>query len=96
MSILREKLVREHIENHYPNATMVHYDDADSDLVFYHTKQLQKVDEDWFPLCCYKDRETGERCTAEERRSYIPIRREKQVQAKPRDLSCNRFVRFPA
>lgn len=60
MSILREKLVREHIENHYPNATMVHYDDADSDLVFYHTRQLQKVDEDWFPLCCYKDRETGE------------------------------------
>ena len=60
MSILREKLVREHIENHYPNATMVHYDDADSDLVFYHTKQLQNKLQVILPKKCRVDDRTYE------------------------------------
>ena len=54
MSILRDRLVAEHIENNYPDSKMVNYNDADSNLVFYDVHQLQDVDEDWFPLCCYQ------------------------------------------
>lgn len=57
MSILRDKLVAEHIENNYPNSKMVNYSDPESDLVFYDIDQLQEIDEDWFPLCCYKEKE---------------------------------------
>lgn len=56
MSVLRDKLVAEHIENNYPNSKMVNYSDPESDLVFYDVNQLQEIDEDWFPLCCYKEK----------------------------------------
>ncbi len=59
MSRLRDQLVREHIDRHYPNAHILHYDDPDSDLTFYSAEELATVDEDWFPLCSHKDKESG-------------------------------------
>ena len=60
MSILRNKVIDEHIEAYYPNAKIADYREKDSGLVFYSARELQNVDADWFPLCCYKDIETGE------------------------------------
>lgn len=55
MSTLREEIIRQHIQNNYPNAKIANYTDADSGLHFYTAEELQNVDEDWFPLCCYQD-----------------------------------------
>ena len=60
MSVLRDKIIREHIENNYPNAKIESYEAPDSDLRFYSVKELAELDGDWFPLCCYKDEERGE------------------------------------
>lgn len=59
MSILRDRVIEEHINKNYPNSKIVNYDDTDSDLVFYSSEELQMVEDDWFPLCCYKDSVTG-------------------------------------
>lgn len=58
MSILRDKFIDEHINKNYPNAKILNYNDTDSDLVFYSAEELQSVEDDWFPLCCYKDDKT--------------------------------------
>ena len=60
MSTLREKIIEEYIDKSYPNAKITNFDDSDSGLTFYRADELQNVDEDWFPLCCYKDEETGQ------------------------------------
>lgn len=59
MSVLRDKIIEGYIERNYPNSKIVTHDDPNSDLVFYTAQQLQSVDEDWFPLCCYKDPTDG-------------------------------------
>lgn len=59
MSVLRDRVIEEHINKNYPNSKIVNYDEVDSDLVFYSSEALQMVEEDWFPLCCYKDKVTG-------------------------------------
>lgn len=59
MSDLRTQLIQEHIDLNYPNAKIVNYDDPDSGLSFYTSEQLQDVDEDWFPLSCYRDPNSG-------------------------------------
>lgn len=59
MSVLRDKIIREHIENNYPNGTIVEYNGADSDLEMYEFDRLEEADDEWFPLCCYKDAESG-------------------------------------
>ena len=58
MSALRERVIEEHINKYYPNARILNYNDPDSDLVFYSAEELQNVDDDWFPLCCYIDEKT--------------------------------------
>lgn len=60
MSILRNKVIDEHIEYYYPNAEIADYRREDSGLTFYTAQELQNVDADWFPLCWYKSIETGE------------------------------------
>lgn len=55
MSTLRDQIIEQHIEDNYPNAKIVKYTDVDSGLHFYTADELQSLDEDWFPLCCYKD-----------------------------------------
>lgn len=55
MSTLRDKVIGEYISKNYPDARIMNHNDEDCDLVFYSAEQLQNVDEDWFPLCCYKD-----------------------------------------
>ncbi|MBR3975048.1 MAG: type IV secretory system conjugative DNA transfer family protein [Clostridia bacterium] len=59
MSILRDRFIDEHINKNYPNAKIINYNDPDSALVFYSAEELQAVEDDWFPLCCYKDPQTG-------------------------------------
>lgn len=59
MSILRDRVIEEHISKNYPNSQVLNYNDDNSDLVFYSSDELQTVEEDWFPLCCYKDSEKG-------------------------------------
>jgi len=53
MNSLREQIKEAHIKENYPCARIVQYDNTDGGLKFYTTKQLQKVKGDWFPLCCY-------------------------------------------
>lgn len=55
MTTLRNQIIEQHIEDNYPNAKIVKYTDADSGLRFYTADELQSLDGDWFPLCCYKD-----------------------------------------
>lgn len=55
MSALRDRAIQEHINNNYPNSKLLNYNDPDSDLMFCSAKELQNIDYDWFPLCCFKD-----------------------------------------
>lgn len=59
MSVLRDRVIEEHINKNYPNSKLLNYDDPESDLIFYSSEELQNIEEDWFPLCCYKDINTG-------------------------------------
>ncbi len=59
MSDLRDQIIREHIDNNYPNGRIVSFDDADSGLRFHTVDELQEMDEDWFPLSCFLDKESG-------------------------------------
>ena len=58
MNDLRERVIREYIDQHYPNARIVDYFDPDSQLSFYTADALAQVNENWFPICCYKDSKT--------------------------------------
>ncbi len=60
MSVLRDRIIDDHIAKHYPNAKVVRYDSPESRLEFYTAGQLQELEKDWFPLCCYIDPNTGE------------------------------------
>lgn len=55
MSALRDRAIQEHINNNYPNSKILNYNDPDSDLMFCGADELQNIDYDWFPLCCFKD-----------------------------------------
>lgn len=55
MTTLRGQIIEQHIADNYPNAKIVKHTDADSGLRFYAADELQSLNEDWFPLCCYKD-----------------------------------------
>lgn len=59
MSVLRDRVIEEHINKNYPNSKLLNYNDPESDLIFYSSEELQNVEEDWFPLCCCKDINTG-------------------------------------
>ena len=59
MSDLRTAIIQKQIEQHYPNARIVSYQDEDSGLKFYTETQLQNLKEDWFPLSCHKDPRSG-------------------------------------
>ncbi len=59
MSSLRDRVIEEHIGKNYPSSYVLNYNDENSDFVFYSADELQSVDEDWFPLCCYKDSKDG-------------------------------------
>lgn len=59
MSILRDKIINEHIDKNYPNSKIINYDSPESDLVFYSSDELQNVEDDWFPLSCHKDKTNG-------------------------------------
>lgn len=59
MSAYREKRIEEYINDNYPNAKIVNYDDDESNLIFYDDEALTQLDGDWFPLCCYRDEKTG-------------------------------------
>ena len=59
MNDLRSAMIQKQIELHYPNARIVSCRDAESGLRFYNEQQLQQLQEDWFPLNCHKDLETG-------------------------------------
>ena len=56
MSIIRERVINEHIKKNYPNSRIINYDDPDCDFEFFSADELKSVDKDWFPLCCYKDK----------------------------------------
>lgn len=61
MDSLKKQIIAKHIEDHYPNAKIANSTDYEnSGLKYYTLKELQKVEEDWFPLCCHKDEKTGE------------------------------------
>ena len=59
MTGLKSQLLREHIEQNYPDAKLIRYDDPESDLSFYDSEGLGKVEGSWFPLSCYRDMKTG-------------------------------------
>ena len=60
MSYMINKAVEAYINEYYPHARLMKHDDPDSDLTFYRMNELAQADRDWFPLCSYKDEETGE------------------------------------
>ena len=60
MSSLRKKIIAEHIEKYYPHAQILDYDSPNTDFKFYTAQQLQSVEENWFPLSCHIDAQTGE------------------------------------
>lgn len=59
MSTYREKRIDEYINDNYPNAKIVNYNDHESNLIFYSDEELTNLEGDWFPLCCYRDEKTG-------------------------------------
>lgn len=61
MSTNRNRVIKEYINDNYPNAKIVSYDEGSSecDLVFYDDEEIKKLRGDWFPLCCYRDKKTG-------------------------------------
>lgn len=60
MSYMINKAVEAYIDEYYPHARMMKHDDPDSGLKFYRMNELAQADRDWFPLCSYKDKKTGE------------------------------------
>ena len=61
MNSLKNKVVENYKKENFENAKIVSFDDYEnSELKYYKQSELTEVDEDWFPLCCFKDEETGE------------------------------------
>ena len=60
MSDLRKKIIAEHIEKYYPHAQILDYNSPNTDFKFYTAQQLQSVEDNWFPLSCHIDEQTGQ------------------------------------
>jgi len=59
MNGLKEKIVQAYTEENCCNAKVVTYlDKENSGLTYYTLDELQNVNDDWFPLCCYKEGNT--------------------------------------
>ena len=58
MNGLREQLINNYKEEYYNNAKIDHYKKS-SVLKFYNLDELSKLDKDWFPLCCYIEKDTN-------------------------------------
>ncbi len=59
MSNITERKISEYKNQNYPDAALVSYDEKAAGLSFYTAQELQSVEDDWFPLGCYKDKESG-------------------------------------
>ena len=59
MKTIKQRAVQRHIEAYYPNARITSYKDTESGLKFYTKEELAELDEDWFPLACEQDPESG-------------------------------------
>lgn len=55
----RSERIKQYIEHNYPHGKIVNYKDPDSHLTFYSDDQLSDLDADWFPLCAYRDDDSG-------------------------------------
>lgn len=59
MNSLRTNIIDEHRAN-YNNCQLVNFNDKEnSGLEYYTLTDLQKIDKDWFPLGCFKDKQTN-------------------------------------
>ena len=58
MQSVKESVIQSFIQENYPNAKLISWDDPESRLQFYTADQLQEVEVDWFPLCCRKEEES--------------------------------------
>ncbi len=57
---LRNQAIKEHCEKYYNNATIATYEkNNNNDLLYYTLEELEHVGDNWFPLCCYKDKDTN-------------------------------------
>lgn len=59
MNSLRDTIIANHIDAYYPNAQILSYDSKDSGLTYHTADTLMNADGDWFPLCCFRDKDTG-------------------------------------
>jgi hypothetical protein len=55
MHSIKDAVTQSFIRENHPAARLVSWDDPDSGLKFYTAEQLQTLQADWFPLCCYQD-----------------------------------------
>ena len=60
MNTLKERVISAYTRENYPNAQIEKWDDPDCTLEFYTADQLHELEGDWFPLCCYRDKATGQ------------------------------------
>ena len=60
MNTLKERVISAYTRENYPNAQIEKWDDPDCTLEFYTAQQLHALEGDWFPLCCYRDKTTGQ------------------------------------
>ena len=61
MNTLRKNVIDDHSLTYYNNCKLVSFEDKEnSGLEFYNLNELQNIDKDWFPLCCYIDKDTKE------------------------------------
>lgn len=59
MEQLRTKAIKQHIEENYANSLVYScFDKEKNGLTYYTYDQLSEVDNDWYPLCCYRDPKT--------------------------------------
>ncbi len=59
MKTIKQRAVQQHIEAYYPHARITSYKDAESGLKFYTKEELAQLEEDWFPLACEQDAQSG-------------------------------------
>ena len=56
MEQLRTKAIKKHIEENYANSLVYScFDKEKNGLTYYTYDQLSEVNNDWYPLCCYRD-----------------------------------------
>ena len=59
MNSVRDMIIEEQIETHYPSAKIDSYLDPDAGLSYYTTEEIKDADKDWFPLCAYQRERDG-------------------------------------